>query len=391
MALIKCPYCGRAISSLADKCIFCGGALENHVQQNDTYPKYDIEQEVQRTVSIIPILKARSPQYAAIPDSLLKTVLLANQGKAAFFGDNATKQDYNRAYAIFDYLFKEEQLSIAAFYLGQMYEKGILVGIDYQKAFDYYVIAATRSDKESFSSAQGESIQAKVQMAKLLIGRKVKLKNVSDTEHYYYGLGCYLCAADDGNKAAQLLLDMLCSSKPSENKDESYYILHPNQLLKRAKAGDIEAIYDLGQLYASNYGPFFRTKYALKWFKKGADLGSRKCEYAYIVFLLAEDSDEYNNSPDQYEVFYQPDYLINMARQLFSEEPDMAHKITQEILVVSSYKRVQSATTLLCQYYNRYRGLGGEKEVSQIYISLVNESNSYVRRKPELPGYNKTE
>ena len=192
---------------------------------------------------------------------------------------------------------------------------------------------------------------------------------------------------DNGNKAAQLLLDMLCSSNPSENKDEHYYILHPNQLLKRANAGDIEAIYELGQLYASNYGPFFRTKYALKWFKKGADLGSRKCEYAYIVFLLAEDSEEYNNNPDQYEVFYQPDYLIHMAKQMFSEDLDMAQKITQEILVISSYKRVESATTLLCQYYNRYRGLGGEKEVSQIYISLVNESNSYVRRKPELPGY----
>ena len=72
---------------------------------------------------------------------------------------------------------------------------------------------------------------------------------------------------------------------------------------------------------------------------------------------------------------------------MFSEDLDMAQKITQEILVISSYKRVESATTLLCQYYNRYRGLGGDKEVSQIYISLVNESNSYVRRKPELPGY----
>ena len=123
----------------------------------------------------------------------------------------------------------------------------------------------------------------------------------------------------------------------------------------------------------------------LRFLRVGIELGNRDCEFSYLVHLIAEDEELYNRNPDKYQVLIQPDSLKQLVKKIVSSS--VYERITQEVLVVNSVTRISKCIDMLVNYFEKYKDEKAKKEVADTYLGLINSANSFVRKKPGLPGY----
>ena len=353
---------------------------------------YDIRQDLIKLETAVATYK-RLNGMQDFEDEVIANALLFNTARGAFFGIGGTEKNRARAFALFCYLFEKKRLSVAAFYIGEEYKEGIVVDQDLNKAFDYYLIAAKMdadADGAAFSEEK-EYAKAKIEMAKLLIGREIDLPGVDTSQYYWYGFGCYLCAADDGDKQAEMMLTSLseCHGYAETDDEEDsdgvplYDFYHPDKLLHRARAGDAAAMFALAQLYLHEYSPYFRLKYTKKWLLAASRSGDRGSKYLLITVLIAEDNICYEENPNVYEVYYQDSTWKKLATRLIEPRHE---EIVNEILVVSSKKRAEEIFRRMKSYLFEYMDAQAVDEILRVYFELVNASNSYIRIKPGLPS-----
>ena len=382
MALIKCPNCGQMVSDKADHCIYCGTVLDNDV-------KYVLDTELRKARAVVLQYK-QNKQYEKVPEEILEYALMANTARAALYGWEGTKQSYERAFILFDYLFKQYSQPDIAYYLGYMYENGYYVGQDYNEAYKYYMLAATDSNKNEnlpFSQSQ-ESAKAKFNLGKMIVNHheKIDVKDI-DSAYYWWATGVYLCAADDCLQEAYGWLKALGSLYDSDDdEDENVAFMNPIPVFDKAKAGDTEAMFELINIYLSQYYmPEFRFDYALKWAKKGYECGDKKCMQLYIPLILAKDVVEYDKNPDYYEVVHQEGKIYALFAALCGKEKE--YNPCDEVLVVHSKDNVLQALNLFVEFCSEYQDENDYNWVAYQYLDFINTANSFHRPKKGLPGY----
>lgn len=336
------------------------------------------------------LLYKQTPQYKEVPEKILEYALISNTARAALFGLNEAKQSYERAFVLFEYLFKQYSQPDIAYYLGYIYENGYFAEQDYDTAYRYYMLAATDANKNEnlpYGQAQ-ESAKAKFNLGKMIVNHHEKI-NVKDinSAYYWWAIGLYLCAADDGLREAYDWLKALGSLYESDNdEDENVAFMNPIPVFDKAKTGDTEAMFELANIYLSQYYmPEFRVDYALKWAKKGYETGDKKCMQLYIALILGKDIVEYNKNPDCYEIIHQEGQVFALFAALCGNKKE--NNPCDEILVVHSKLHVSQALKLFVEFCSKYQDKDDYAWVTYQYLDFINTANSFMRPKKGLPGY----
>lgn len=329
-------------------------------------------------------LKAKQdPKYQRMSENVIEYMLIVNTAKAALFGWEGRTQSYETAFVLFDYLFKVYSQPDIAYYLGYMYEKGYYVEQDYNMAYLYYMISAIDSNKdENLQFGQEhESAKAKIQLGMMIVNHRnmINVEGIDDS-YYWWAMGLYLCASDDGLQGAYDLLKFLGLANESEGLTESF--MNPIPVFDKAKAGDTAAMLELANIYLSpSYMPQFAFKYSMKWAKKGYECGDEECMKLYISLLIENDHFEYNCNPDDYEVVYQEGDIYELSASTFGDGNE--YNLCDEVLVVHSKDNILKALDLLVEYCSKYPFAWF---IGQ-YVNLINTANSFMRPKKGLPGY----
>ena len=68
--------------------------------------KYVLDTELRKARAVVSQYK-QNMQYEKVPEEILEYALMANTARAALYGWEGTKQSYERAFILFDYLFKQ--------------------------------------------------------------------------------------------------------------------------------------------------------------------------------------------------------------------------------------------------------------------------------------------
>ena len=292
--------------------------------------------ELKKTHTVV-LLYKQNPQYKEVSEEILEYALISNTARAALFGLNGTKQSYERAFILFEYLFKQYSQPDIAYYLGYMYENGYFAEQDYDAAYRYYMLAATDANKNEnlpYSQAQ-ESAKAKFNLGKMMVNHheRINVKDI-DSAYYWWAIGLYLCSADDGFQEAYNWLKTLGSLDESNN-EENVAFMNPIPVFDKAKAGNVEAMFELANIYLSQYYMSdFSFDYALKWANKGYETGDKKCMQLYIALILGKDIVEYNKNPDYYEIVHQEGQVYALFAALCGDKKE--NNPCDEILVVHS-------------------------------------------------------
>lgn len=346
-----------------------------------------LDMELKKAHTVV-LLYKQNPQYKEVPEELLEYALISNTARAALFGLNGTKQSYERAFILFEYLFKQYSQPDIAYYLGYMYENGYFVEQDYNTAYRCYMLAATDANKNEnlpYSQAQ-ESAKAKFNLGKMIVNHHEKI-NVKDinSAYYWWAIGLYLCSADDGLREAYDWLKALGSLYES-NDDENVAFMNPLPVFDKAKAGDVEAMFKLANIYLSQYYMSdFSFDYALKWAKKGYETGDKKCMQLYIALILGKDIVEYSKNPNCYEVLHQEGQVYASFAALCGNKQE--NNPCDEILVVHSKDNIAQALNLFVEFCSKYQDKDDYAWVAYQYLDFINTANSFMRPKKGLPGY----
>lgn len=239
---------------------------------------------------------------------------------------------------------KEDNMFVS---LGKLFE----AQRDYVSAYKMYMRAM--SDNNAF---------AEKRLGAMTIEGKGTEKN------FFKGVGFYLCAAEDGDKEASIILSSILP-EDAEVEEE----LKPLRLLIKAFQGDVDYIYKLAKSYIEIYGGF--THRAIDWLYAGIKLKDLKCHIYLMDILRAIDSLFYNQDKENYEIYYQQKQHTEIIKKLIDHD-----MIFNERLVVNSKERIEEVMNLLVNLIiNNYTDKYIIGIASKFYLELINETNSFKR------------
>ena len=383
MALVTCSGCGRLVSDKVETCIYCG---KNIAKKSN----YALDLDLNYIHSLVKNKNGIVDEYLTEKEN--EYMILYNTGVMALKGVNGCSQSYERAFKIFEYLSKNYPTKAALFNLGEMYENGEYVSVDYERAYELYLKCATEKfpgDVVWESEIMEKNLramvgQAKFRMGELLISRKVKIEGLDDNDYYWWGFECYLAAAEDDDPAGTAYLKSFgkINAEGVSADDEWLLCCDPYPILQKAKNNDVDAIVSMLTVYYYSRCPYFNRQAVKKWAELGYSLGSEVCMLSYVSAVLCEDSDQYQAMPEKYDVFILKGTDRELIKNLLGYSP-----ILRERLVVHSLKNIEKVLDIIQKYYDKSKeDIETLATFAKRYINFVNEANSYERVKEGLPS-----
>lgn len=364
-----CNNCGKEVLKGLSLCPFCDTKITS--QKIDSKLEFELKRA---TVAAEKLGK----QYPGISKLDLARVLIGNQAKACFFGDESTVQNYDRAAILFGYLYEEYQDNYAAYYIARMYAEGLHYNQDINKAIEYYNEALVINTP--YESENKENILALLKLGKIYLDFYKALDHDKD-KHQLSGVAHILYACEIGEFPMDYAIEW---AKISDF--ELRHLLYKWEVtLENAKKGDSMSIFQIITTYAF-LPPTIFPGATMKWVEKGASLGDRLCEYSYCYVLYQIDKTSYLADPDKYETYSFTDSVLDIINMIYSA--DVIEPLSKEILVVHSSSDIEKLFSKLVDYFHKYKDQQASKEFSSLLLKIVNEASSFHRPKPGLPGFN---
>ena len=363
-----CSNCGKELIKGLPVCPFC----DTIVSSKKIDPKLEFELK-RATVAAEKLGK----QYPGIVKADLARVLLHNQAKACFFGDETTVQNYDRAATIYEYLYKEYHDNYAAYYIARMYAEGLLYNQDLNKAIEYYKEALVIN--VPYESGNKENILALLKLGKIYLDAYKTLDRDKD-KHQLSGIAHILYACEIGEFPMDYAIEW---AKITDN-DLRQLLYQWDAILQEANKGNQIAIFRIITTYSFLPSSIFADA-TMKWAEKGASLGIRFCEYSYCNLLYEKDKKSYLEYPGDYETYSFTDNVLEIINMIY--EPNMIEPLSKEILVVHSSSNIEKLFNKLVDYFHKYKDQQAAKEFSSLLLLIANETSSFHRPKPGLPGF----
>lgn len=184
--------------------------------------------------------------------------------------------------------------------LGYYYEKGIGTGIDYSKAYEYYLLAAKHGDNKAkynlailLNLGQGcqknkeEAFRLAKESASNYYGKALLLlayfyeHGIGTEQSYKNALDCYLKALDAGEKGFYHKLGLFAYYGYGLDKNLN---LAFSYFYKGASENEKACYYYLGVMYAKGEGEAKDLNKACYWYQQGANTGDPKSMYNLAIY-----------------------------------------------------------------------------------------------------------
>jgi hypothetical protein len=379
----NCPNCGCPVEYEEKECKHCQFKPANIVGKNFGDYFSALAEETHKAYLAIPYIRKNYDWANSMDDDSVFELIFCNTGVAAYFGQDPTEKDVGRAFMLLNYSYSHctHQPSIKAevasllgtFYTGKSNAVRDIAPVDVKRAGALFAEGVNGISWKGFAERC---------MGDYLIDYDLDASGEAQNQKYCFGLGWLWCSAIHKDPFARAMAATLPFYDPDAPESETDQ--ERSQMVSDALNGiDETSCNRFAFLVARGiYGS--HTEQAMELLQPFIDNETASAETykTAAVILYGEDNIAYNSDPDNYETIDLSDGsdVSNVFSTLFGN-----NQITREVLVVSSSDRIRKFVDYCVKSYTVSSSRDYLDFLTNSMIGLVNDFNSYKRKKPGLP------
>ena len=306
MAFIKCSYCGANTSDKSEKCVLCGKYI-----QKQTINDIELNVTGKTSEEIITLAEENysSKNFLTAYNYYIKAAEMGNDLAmfkiAAFYenGDCGLNKDLNEALSWYIKASESGNYN-ATFYIGVIKTLKTEIGIDYDKAYEYFLLSVEQENPDLNDCEKEKTCLERV----LNYALEFEGEDYDSLKDEYKKalFNLYYLLADKGVAEAQLKVGLAYIDGVVVEKNDNAAF---TWLMEAAKQGNARAEYNIGRFYLHGWKVIKDISMAMNWFEKSGEHG-----YGLGYNLLANIYANGNGVPENFskaQFYYEKSAELN--------------------------------------------------------------------------------